>query len=182
MRTFEQRKEEILRRSEEKIKKRKRIRTAMIGTIVPLCICLGMLFMPREQLNKKPDTTMRDTVTKPTMAIDSKWNLSVIVEEEFTKYDTSTQPIDAQAFVELLASLQPDMTFQPSYLQADDAATGSSAGGITIILKQNGTMTHYLLEDRWLTEEESGILYPLTEEQANRLYAILGLFPDEEGE
>ena len=178
MRTFEQRKAEILRRSEEKIKKRKRIRTAIIGAIVPVCVCLGVLLIHKEQLMNRPDATMRDTVTKPTMATDSKWNLSVTVEEEFTKYDTSTQPIDAQAFVELLASLQPDMTFQPSYIQADDAATGSSAGGITIILKQNGTLTHYLLEDRWLTEEESGILYPLTEEQ----YAILGLFPDEEGE
>lgn len=172
MRSLEECKVEIFRRSEEKIKKRKQQRTRILAICLPLCLCVGALALwgmgQDDSVVNKSDAPPKNgfgLLPKAEAAPES-----VLPNENFIIADSSAA-ISQYDYVQLLLEDAADMEHPDSQLK--DAPT--AAPFHFTLCAPDGTVVPYALTGNVLCEEESGRSVTLTDTQLWELKRILGI-------
>ena len=173
MRSLEECKAEIFRRSEEKIKKRKQQRTRILAVCLPLCLCVGALALwgglgqDDSAVNKSaaPQKNGFGLLPKAEAAPES-----VLPNENFIIADSSAA-ISQYDYVQLLLEDAADMEHPDSQLK--DAPT--AAPFHFTLCAPDGTVVPYALTGNVLCEEESGRSVALTDAQLRELKQVLDI-------
>lgn len=193
MRTFEERKEEIFRRSEQRIVQRKKTVRRVLLTCVPAVLCVAVLsvVMVRQGFgrldNAAPESAMDANGALHDSVMESP-ECAVETIAELTGVQLGDRPVCTDA--ELLNMLEQLM--QPEYAQEDiprvpEAPLGSesSYGGVfdeqlidgdpypLLLTYSDGTALRFTLRGNQLTRADGNAQYQLNDEQAAALYALL---------
>lgn len=196
MRTFEERKEEIFRRSEQRIVQRKKTVRRALLTCVPAMLCIAVLSVVVVHQgfgrldNAAPESAMDANGALHDSVMESP-ECAVETITELTGVQLGDRPVCTDA--DLLSMLEQIM--QPKYAQEDDksiphepeASSGSesSYGGVfneqlidgdpypLLLTYSDGTALRFTLRGNQLTRADGNAQYQLTDEQAAALYALL---------
>ena len=187
MRNFEERKAEIFRRSENRIKQRKQTRKRILTVCIPLCLALtvGSAAILPDMLPVGADRFSGENAAIPEYAGENKVEKVQIemLYTEDTQQNLTQEPCvlyeDAgQIYYSMEAAFEKDRGNEESKLedsQLDMSEELVSGGGkhlpdykITFVFK-DGSEEVYTLEDYTLTKQSAGSPITLTQEQRNAL-------------
>lgn len=196
MRTFEERKEEIFRRSEQRIVQRKKTVRRALLTCVPAMLCIAVLSVVVVhqgfgRLDNAAPESAADVNGAFRGSVMESPECAVETIVELTGVQLGDRPVCTDA--DLLNML--DQLMQPTYAQEDDksiphapeASSGSesSFGGVfneqpidgdpypLLLTYSDGTALRFTLRGNQLTQADGNIQYQLTDKQAAALYALL---------
>lgn len=187
MRSFEQRKAEIFRRSENRIKKRKKNRNRIIAGIIPLFFCvviLSVIYLPdkifiENNLSGKTDIAdnFADDAVFSYISVEVKTDTAssknYSKEKDVTKVESIYNLI--QASFESDSKQDQEVT---SYVQATD--TTKSFPYTIIFSAADGKTATYTLDGNKIIDETSQKQATLTDEQLLKLQKSLGLITTQE--
>lgn len=187
MRNFEQRKAEVFRRSKARIQKRKRIINSIVLTAMPLILCLsvyaGSLLTaapagnpqsPEEDLIPATGGNQEITLQSCQITVE-KGNFSYIETDPDT-IQIETDPDTIQAVRSTIRDIFDGNLQSEIYSQPEDfASTTTSAGFRITIALEDGDESVYILSDRSLTDEASGIRRTLTTDEWTTLAKLLNI-------
>lgn len=183
MRTFEQRIAEINRRSDEIIKKRKKMRTRLLTASLSLALCVGAWRLASLLVctTQAPDTAYNEQ-TMENMSCTSF--IEVSAEGDHCLYDEVT--------VNKILTILNTSGTRPEVASDQDKSAQYAAGQITVgsnesevreyritVNSADGTRTVYTLVGSRLTNEETGDVSYILGEDLRELIKLLGL--SEEG-
>lgn len=176
MRSFDERKAEILKRSEKIIKERKRRRKEMLTVCISLAVCisvLSVLSIPKINLNKKDNIENTATSNSATYLYTSLEITECTVTGSESKKHTAKA--DVQNVYSIVQSCFSDK--DPS---GNDNFSGNSATDIkgalsfTITFKsKDGTSLVFTLEGKTLTNTATSQKVTLTEDKYSQLLASI---------
>lgn len=182
MRSFEQRRAEIFRRSEERIKARKKRRCRVLAGCIPLvlCVCLYAAFV---QGGNMWDTAghMQDSDAMENMGIDSNGAFSGKVQ--VSGGGVSLTYTDQSGVSEILGIIAGITAVPETVLEAEanTVAVPEDAvreeGYVLICTDAQGSVTEYILTGSVLIERTTLTEHVLTEKEQDALRNVLGI-PD----
>lgn len=189
MRNFEERKAEVFRRSENRIKERKRRRKHILMTCIPLVLCLtiaGALVFPQmDDLKQAPESSNENSTGA--MGKDEVGGLyagSVEVSGNgILNYYTAVE--DVQGIVSLINGIivlpetSPDRDGS-DFVTEDNSSTDLKENAneqcYTIFIKRSdGSSTEYLLVGSLLIDQTTQQEYPVSEDTMKDLKDALGI-------
>ena len=178
MRNFEQRKAEVFRRSKARIQKRKRIINSIVLTAMPLILCLsvyaGSLLTAAPAGNPQSPEEELIPATGGNQEITLQ-SCQITVEKENFSY-IETDPDTIQAVRSTIRDIFDGNLQSEIYSQPEDfASTTTSAGFRITIALEDGDESVYILSDRSLTDEASGIRRTLTTDEWTTLAKLLNI-------
>ena len=190
MRTFEERKEEIMRRSQARIAERKKTVRRVLLAYVPMVLCIAVLSVvviehgfggldsEAPESAMMPNYSMQDSVEEnQVMAPDP---VSVQISSGAVTH-TSTDPAVLQLFSEMTTGVKYGAAIPESSSETDPKIGNEWAAGGDIIYGDpypvavnypDGSQIWFTLRGSRLTRED-GETYMLTNAQAEALYALL---------
>ena len=195
MRNFEERKAEVFRRSEKRIKERKQRRQRILMTCIPLVLCLtifGAFLFPQLNNNLQAPEGMPESETQAAMGQDENQSMTCsIAEIKVSGNGVSIRYTDAADLLLISDQLNTYGTRAPETSgatnedgsdrseNADDVVGGvadsvNAAYTITLITHE-GEKTEYRLIGNTLLNQTTNQAYTLTYEQAKELREILGV-------
>lgn len=182
---FEARKAEILRRSEKRIKKRKRNRKSALMLCIPLVLCLtlGGLYL-RQSISGQDDTlqTALDANTEAAMEeiFFQSSPLSATVSGEGLRISL-TDPAQLLTLTQLLSQVE-SATFRTEssesvYVSDEDIQPSNQkqTGFQLVFTHSDGTQTLWHLTETVLENRTTGTCHPLTASQYQALCKALNL-------
>lgn len=199
MRNLNECRAEVFRRSEARIKARKRRRNAILTACVPVALCVALIMavgLPGNADQPAAEKGLAECATEPAgaMDVDSPVSLGssvVRVEVEGMGFDlTHTEPEKVAQIAKQLHDWKytaygitlppPEGTTPPDGAnqngEEDDVVVMGFGEGITITLVMNqGEGKAYTLLGDCLTEEDTGRTCVLTQSQSARLAELLGI-------
>ena len=193
MRNFEERKAEIFRRSEQRIKERKQNRRRILTVCIPLCLALtvcSVALLP-DMLPAGADGFLGENAAMPEYTGENKVEKVQVevLHTEGLQQDLTQEPYilyegAGQVYYSMDAALEKGRGNEESKLedsQLDMNAELVLGGGgylpdykITFVF-QNGSEEVYILEGYTLTKQSDGRSITLTEVQRNEILETLGL-------
>ena len=195
MRNFEERKAEVFRRSDKRIKERKQRRQRILMTCIPLVLCLtifGAFLFPQLNNNMQAPEGMPESETQAAMGQDENQSMTCsIAEIKVSGNGVSIRYTDAADLLLISDQLNTYGTRAPETSgatnedgsdrseNADDVVGGvadsvNAAYTITLITHE-GEKTEYRLVGNTLLNQTTNQAYTLTYEQAKELREILGV-------
>ena len=195
MRNFEERKAEVFRRSEKRIKERKQRRQRILMTCIPLVLCLtifGAFLFPQLNNNMQAPEGMPESETQAAMGQDENQSMTCsIAEIKVSGNGVSIRYTDAADLLLISDQLNTYGTRAPETSgatnedgsdrseNADDVVGGvvdsvNAAYTITLITHE-GVKTEYCLFGNTLRNQTTNQAYTLTYEQAKELREMLGI-------
>lgn len=186
---FEARKAEIFRRSEERIKKKKRNRKSVLTLCVPLALCLtlGGLYL-RQSMPGQDDTIQA--------VLDDALNTEAAFEEIFSPPSTLsaaisgegisislTDPAQLNTLTQLLSQIEATAVrseFSESiYVSEEDIQQSAQkqTGCQLVLTRSDGTQTLWHLTETALENLTNGTRHPLTASQYQALCEALSIPP-----
>lgn len=187
MRSFEERKAEILRRSENKIQKRKRTQKVIFTCCIPICLCIAILsaiYLPDMIYTDIEDGFSENTLgtvitdddvyfayTKVTIKLPSG---EEVKEKDATKVE-SIYDIIQSSFVPKIKPGQENKNHSESTgssknsFLSDDEDTVKASNYTIVFSETDGTQLTYTLDGNKLIDEASGERVFLTDEELSAL-------------
>ena len=168
MRSFEQRKEEIFRRSTQRIQARKKARTRILAACLPLCLLLivGMtMLLPEEQNGNAESGSMayRQVKITATGGLYSQREVS----------STQLQEISLLADSLNAAFAASGMGSNDGYKENYSQGTTEPSGYRIIFTGFSGKQQIYILKGYLLTDETAGTTVSLNAQQRSRILSLL---------
>ncbi len=197
MRNFEERKAEIFRRSENRIKERKRNRNRILAFCIPLCLIVtvwSIMILPAMMPASKSNNSAGEGINIMGSVDGTD---AAFVRVEIMSIGTATQSTiqkdDATEVAQIYSTLQSSfvnsgggnkesvneeaeddaLTENKDYSQS--GTTNLSSGFRIIFTTENGTQTIYSLSEDKLINETTKQETILTEDQRSNLLNMLGL-------
>ena len=196
MRNFEERKAEVFRRSEKRIKARKARRNHILMVCIPLVLCVSLFsafilpkMMPERAADSAPAEDalngMGQNISQSTAFPVSRITVS---GHDFSRsYEGSSDVAQICGFFSSLGqngavtdgtsceSLLRGDKKEPADVVYESIADTAGAGYTIILLTDKGDQTAYDLTGNTLTDLTAGKVYPLSQEQADELKNLLGI-------
>ena len=176
MRSLEECKAEIFRRSEEKIKKQKQQRTRILAVCLPLCLCVGALALWGGF--GQDDSAVNKSAAPP----ENGLGLLLAPKEEAAEntvdcmapeLSASVPVISQYEFVQALFYYAMDAE-NPGELKGSSVTTTAGAFSFTLCAP-DGTLVDYVLSEKVLYEETTGRSVTLTDAQLRELKQVLDI-------
>lgn len=193
MRNFEARKAEIMRRSAERMKKRKQIRNRILAACIPLAICAAVGAVAFFPASEPCEVQMQDTHINTAMggpggtnsnysAVSSE-SLTVSAEVVVQVYSGDTLCTvawdeDAERIIGLIGDIcaaEKDM-FADDSIRSETADQNTGVVCKVLLTDAEGNQTAYTWDGTVLCSADTGKTYALTEAQQKELSEALG-FP-----
>ena len=191
MRSLEECKAEIFRRSEVKIRQRKQMRNRIVAACLPLCLCLGAVAAwgigqqksaadTAENMAMAPESVFMDTSieTEYSLHTGTKENAGGFVSkvtingtEQTWEEGDQIPPAQQYAWVQ---SLYENKGSLPVKQEPSEAETYR-----IVFTMSDGTQSAYVLTGNVLTQEQTGKKVSLNHTQVNELKLILGIEQEE---
>lgn len=193
MRNFEARKAEIMRRSAERIKKRKQIRNRTVAACIPLVICAAVGAVVSFPASEPCEMQMQDTHidaamdgpggTKYNYSVVSPERTAVTAEVAVQVYSgdtlcTAAWDEDAERIIGLIGDIcaaEKDM-FADDSIRSETADQNTGAVCKVLLTDAEGNQTAYTWDGTALCSADTGKTYVPTEAQQKALSEALG-FP-----
>lgn len=182
MRDFEQRKSEIFRRSEEKIKENRRKRNRLLAACVPaacLCLCIGYLYSGPGQ-NKAQGEAMNEGLGKEEQSTvaagDAVQESESRVEVYREDFSGSYSELDRVARIEKIIGgiLESEQVSGEDFVAADQENTREAEYKI-ILTDGAGNASEYILSGAILTDPAVGKEYRISPGELAELREALEL-------
>lgn len=193
MKNFEQRKAEVFRRSEDRIKERKRKRNRIIAVCIPAFICITALsaaiFPEIKPIGK--DFALEDNygTIENEIAMDGIFCSYTEVEVKSNDNSHNQRFADRVQVAQIFSCVQTLYNADDSASDADDSIkqstetkdeNKSSADSLNLgytltFITEDGSKTVYTLKGNTLKENSTNQTLTLTESQLSELKAVLGL-------
>ena len=187
MRNFEDRKAEVFRRSEKRIKERKQRRNHILMACIPLVLCLtifgAFLFPQMDDLKQAPESSNEQfSGAMGTDEVGSLFAGSVEVSGNgVSSYYTSVENV--QGIMRLINGIVAvpetnDGNENSDFVVEDSTSTEQKGerGGYTILVKRSdGSSVEYLLTGSLLIDQTTQQEYPVSEDTMKDLKDALGI-------
>lgn len=189
MRSFEERKEEILKRSNEIIKKKKRRKKIIISFCIPLCVFLSFVVIMTGYENFateiEDDVSTASTVTVEINMSDGQVNEKAVIKDRVQTDELSNL---------ILASIANSMSVSKPFSQIDDGSAEDALYSRADIYMQKNSVQYefilisgnekqiYKLNGNILSDSTNGINYLLSEENVSEFTQMISNITDWEEE
>ena len=190
MRNFEERKAEVFRRSEKRIKERKQRKNHILMTCIPLVLCLtifgAFLFPQMDDLRQAPESSHDQfSGAMGTEAVGGLFTGSVEVSGNgVSSYYTSVENV--QGIISLINGIvaipetEVDGSDDRDYITDENESTNIKGDpkeeGYKILIKRSdGSTSEYVLVDSQLIDQATQMVFPMREETCNDLKRALGI-------
>lgn len=175
MRSFEQRREEIFRRSDERIKAKKRRRSRLIAVCVPLALCVGLLWISRSPREGGESVTDFHSVTEGTTPADGALDGT----DQTGSYNGSALYFSDAAQVERIMQIIDSLSGSGNLQDGSDSIDGVSGLDpqyeYTILLENGSGTAAYTLSGSTLIDQQTFVTYKLSEQELFELKQALGI-------
>ena len=169
MRTFEERKEEIIRRSEARIRKRNSLTRRIAALCIPLVLTVGVLVLRPTPTPAGPETVTTPNFTpSPEQAMGSDRTVTVSKNGQLVIHEDDTAVTAIITTLDTICSRLP----KPVVDNFEDM-TITSRTPWRITLLEEGRSVVYILDGNEL--RLNGKTWLLSESERNTLYPLLGL-------
>lgn len=188
MRNFEERKAEIFRRSDERIKERKRTRKRLFLCFLPVFICFTLYLMFLPAIMSTKETAPEEKVTEDNNGIFGRYVFAEVrdMNDDTGYYQAiSDQNIvaDIVNIIQFFDNQNDEASYESGVIPKEEtsksgsqADTSSNTIGYTIVLtSSDGSKMIYKLVGNSLINEGTQQEHLLTDDQYIKLKTVLGL-------
>ncbi len=171
MRNFEERMDEIRKRSHARIlRRRKQLTDLCVPLIAVLCVG-GALLIPRQTTYQNDTTVPTDTT-----AVQYSGSVTVVNGNVTVSYSSRNTVESVRHLVSSLPPVEiPAMDVVQRYNHQFAAQTAGLTTNYTIILETEEGAAHYKLLGKILSNQDTNEMFTLTETQRAELLKLLGL-------
>lgn len=176
MRSFEERKAEVFRRSESRIKACRRRRSCILTLCIPLCLGVSLWFVG--QLPERGGEKILENEKNAGMqeSAELMQNSVVFIDVEDTVLQSHvviTDTSDIRAVYEKISDI-----LQPYELMGEEMESfveSNASGYVITMVTENGEKRIFTLVEDVFYVTKQNIRIPLSDEQANDLRLVLGI-------
>lgn len=177
MRSYEERKAEVFRRSENRIKAHRRRRSCILALCIPLCLGVTMWsagHVSERGVEKSFEEEKNTGIDKE--SVESMRNDVILIDVEDTARKTHLMITDVSAICAVHDKITDILRSYEFMNGGMESSIESNASGyvITVVTEDGEKNTFTLVEDMFYVTKQNIVIW-LSDEQANDLQLVLGI-------